>query len=162
RPEILRNDNAVNSERWREIERLYHSALERPPRDREAFLESECPNDESLRLEVLALLNDEASADDFLEEPAPRIAAQLMTGPPAVSCYRVRRRRYAPGLGKRKTQLAPDGRVADRRRRWARGSAPGRHFASRHQAREHSDYEERLRQIGGFRFGEASRARDIR
>jgi serine/threonine protein kinase len=71
----------VNPERWREIERLYHSAMERPPRDREAFLESECANDDSLRIEVQALLSREGSADDFLEEPAAAIAAQMVTDP---------------------------------------------------------------------------------
>ena len=75
----------MNPERWREIERLYHLALERPPREREAFLESECSNDESLRIEVRALLNHnrEASSDNFLEEPAAAIAAQMVTEPSA-------------------------------------------------------------------------------
>ena len=71
----------MNPERWREIERLYHAALERPPRDREVFLLSECRNDDSLRIEVQALLNRGESADDFLEEPAAAIAARMVTDP---------------------------------------------------------------------------------
>jgi eukaryotic-like serine/threonine-protein kinase len=69
----------VNPERWIEIERLYHSALERPLRDRAAFLESQCGNDDSLRNEVEALLNREASPNDFLDKPAVAIAAQMTT-----------------------------------------------------------------------------------
>ena len=47
----------MNPERWRHIERLYRSALERPSREREAFLESECRGDEDLRLDVQSRLN---------------------------------------------------------------------------------------------------------
>jgi hypothetical protein len=54
----------VNPERWREIERLYHSAPERPSREREAFLERECRSDDGLRLEVQALLSRAASAEN--------------------------------------------------------------------------------------------------
>ena len=100
------NDNAVNPERWREIERLHHSALERPLRERDAFLESECRNDESLRVEVRALLKREASAVDFLEEPAAAIAAQMAAEPPGavltglrLGAYAVQAQLGAGGMG---------------------------------------------------------------
>ena len=54
-----------------------------------------------------------------------------------------------------KRALAADRRAADRRGRRARGGARGRHPAPRHQAREHPGHEERLREAGGFRAGEA-------
>ena len=60
----------MNPERWRQIERIYHVALERPPREREAFLKNECHGDEGLRLEVHSLLFRAASAKNFLDEPA--------------------------------------------------------------------------------------------
>jgi hypothetical protein len=41
----------VEPERWRQIERLYESALEHPESDRVAFLERVCA-DEELRREV--------------------------------------------------------------------------------------------------------------
>ncbi|OFW25943.1 MAG: hypothetical protein A3H97_12485 [Acidobacteria bacterium RIFCSPLOWO2_02_FULL_65_29] len=47
----------MTPERSRHIERLYHAALERPSREREAFLENECRGDEDLRLEVRSLLS---------------------------------------------------------------------------------------------------------
>jgi Tol biopolymer transport system component len=71
----------VNPERWRHIERLYHSALERPSLEREAFLESECRGDDDLRLEVQALLTRAASAENFLDAPAAAVAAQMVSQP---------------------------------------------------------------------------------
>jgi serine/threonine protein kinase/tetratricopeptide (TPR) repeat protein len=70
----------VDPERWRQIERICHAALERPPHEREAFLEGECRGDEDLRIEVQSLLNRAASAEDFLGEPAAAVAARSMTG----------------------------------------------------------------------------------
>jgi serine/threonine protein kinase/Tol biopolymer transport system component len=73
----------VNPERWRHIERLYHSALERPSREREAFLEGECRGDEDLRLEVQALLSRAATAENVLDRPAAAVAAQMVSQPGA-------------------------------------------------------------------------------
>ena len=71
----------MTPERWRHIERLYHSALERPAREREAFLESECHGDDDLRLEVQALLSRASSAETFLDSPAAAVAAQMVSQP---------------------------------------------------------------------------------
>ncbi len=73
----------MDPERWRHIERLYHSALEQPLHEREAFLESECRGDETLRRDVQALLNRASSAEDFLARPAPDMAAQMLSEPAA-------------------------------------------------------------------------------
>ena len=73
----------MDPERWRHIERLYHSALERPSRERDAFLESECRGDDGLRLEVQALLSRAASAENFLDRPAADVAAQMLSQPAA-------------------------------------------------------------------------------
>ena len=74
----------MNPERWRQIERLYHSALERPSREREAFLDSECRGDEDLRLEVRSLLSRAASAENVLDRPAAAaVAAQMVSQPAA-------------------------------------------------------------------------------
>jgi serine/threonine protein kinase len=69
----------VDPERWRHIERLYHSALERPSRERDAFLATECRGDDGLRLEVQALLSRVASAENFLDRPAPDVAAEMLS-----------------------------------------------------------------------------------
>ena len=66
----------MKPERWQQIERLCHAALERDESKREAFLEEACRGDESLRREVNFLLEQEAEAKDFLEAPALEVAAQ--------------------------------------------------------------------------------------
>jgi hypothetical protein len=54
------------AERWDEVERLYHSACERKPEERMAFLDG-ATDDEELRAEVASLLANEADAAQFLE-----------------------------------------------------------------------------------------------
>jgi eukaryotic-like serine/threonine-protein kinase len=43
-------------ERWRQIERLYHAALDQTPERRPAFLEEACGDDDELLREVESLL----------------------------------------------------------------------------------------------------------
>jgi eukaryotic-like serine/threonine-protein kinase len=74
----------MDPERFSRIERLYHSALERSSRERDAFLERECRGDDGLRREVQALLNRAASAEEFLHTPAFRVAAQMLSQPAPV------------------------------------------------------------------------------
>jgi Tol biopolymer transport system component len=62
----------VEPERWRQIERLYESALEHPQNDRLAFLERVC-EDEELRREVASLLARHDAAANFIEVPAMKI-----------------------------------------------------------------------------------------
>jgi eukaryotic-like serine/threonine-protein kinase len=65
-------------ERWRQVERLYHSALSVPPDRRDEFLKHECPEDADLRTEVESLLACESSAEGFIESPAFDVAARLL------------------------------------------------------------------------------------
>ena len=60
----------MTPERWREIERLYHAALERSAEERAAFLTEACGDDGALRREVESLLEYHARAGDFIERPA--------------------------------------------------------------------------------------------
>jgi serine/threonine protein kinase/tetratricopeptide (TPR) repeat protein len=55
------------AERWTEVERLYHSARERAPEQRRAFLETACGGDEQLLHEVESLLLNDELATGFLE-----------------------------------------------------------------------------------------------
>ena len=72
---------AIESERLRQIEELYHLAGERTPGEREAFLKEVCANDAELLRDVLALL-----AQDYvsgpLERPAIELAASLLNDTP--------------------------------------------------------------------------------
>ncbi|HKC56619.1 MAG TPA: protein kinase [Vicinamibacterales bacterium] len=95
----------MNPERWREIERIYHLAQDRPPHEREVFLDSECDGDERLRLELALLLRRTPSAESFLTEPALAIAAQSIGDaaravlPDQIGRYRVTGKLGEGGMG---------------------------------------------------------------
>ena len=63
-------------ERWLELERLYHAALQRAPAQRNAYLQLSCGADTNLRREIEGLLALEERSRDFLETPALEIAAR--------------------------------------------------------------------------------------
>jgi serine/threonine protein kinase len=64
-------------ERWQQIEKLFHSALEREPAERAAFLIRACGGDESLRRAVESLLAHHEQANSFIEAPATTVAAAI-------------------------------------------------------------------------------------
>lgn len=68
----------MNAERWRKIEQLYHSALERETSQREDFIQRACGEDESLLQEVRSLLAQSEAQGSFLEAPALDIAARAV------------------------------------------------------------------------------------
>jgi serine/threonine protein kinase/tetratricopeptide (TPR) repeat protein len=68
----------VEPERWRQIERLYHSALELEESQRPRFLERSCAGDESLQREVESLLAQREEGESFLESPALGVAAKAL------------------------------------------------------------------------------------
>src|SRR5262245_24824100 len=78
----------MEPESWREIERLYESALDHPESDRLAFLERVCA-DEELRREVGSLLAHEDAAADFIEVPAMKIepASSVHNEEPATQTF---------------------------------------------------------------------------
>jgi len=65
-------------ERWERIGRLYGSALERKPEDREAYLARACQGDADLRQELSALLAAEEEANGFLGAPALEVTARSL------------------------------------------------------------------------------------
>jgi eukaryotic-like serine/threonine-protein kinase len=67
-------------ERWEQIDRLFHSALEREAGERAAFLAQACEGDESLRQEVESLIGSYEESKSFIETPAGDIAAELLSG----------------------------------------------------------------------------------
>ena len=68
----------MKSERWQQIEQLYHAALEREESHWAPFLEKACGGDEPLRKEVEGLLAHEQEAGDFMEAPIPEVAAKVL------------------------------------------------------------------------------------
>src|ERR1051326_3751037 len=69
----------MNPDRWKQIDNLLQSALERPPEERNHFLRSACAGDEALEAEVQSLLQAQLQAGHFLERPAIEVAAQALT-----------------------------------------------------------------------------------
>ena len=59
----------MEPERWNQIERFYHAALEHEPVGRAAFLAEACPEPD-LRREVESLLGFDGSDASLLERPA--------------------------------------------------------------------------------------------
>ena len=59
----------MKPERWQQLDQLFHSALEREPPERGAFLDEACGGDESLHNQVEALLapNTEYLSDGIAE-----------------------------------------------------------------------------------------------
>jgi serine/threonine protein kinase len=66
----------MQSERWQQIERLYHRALEQDAVARAAFVASKCGEDEALRKEVESLLAAGEDTEDYLETPALEVASR--------------------------------------------------------------------------------------
>jgi len=62
-------DRAMEQQRWRQIEQLYHSAKERDPGQLPAFLTEVCRGDEELRREIESLLAQDTSRDCVLDRP---------------------------------------------------------------------------------------------
>ena len=68
----------MKPEQWREINLLFHSALEREPSQRAAFLDRACAGDESLRNEVEAFIAAHDEAGNFIEAPAFVVATEML------------------------------------------------------------------------------------
>ncbi|MBI2833038.1 MAG: protein kinase, partial [Acidobacteria bacterium] len=68
----------MKDEFWCEVEELFHRALERPARDRAAFLAKACHDRPKVKQEVESLLASHEAADDFIEAPAFEVAPDLV------------------------------------------------------------------------------------
>ncbi len=68
----------MDSERWKQIDSLLQSALERPPEGRETFLRRACGGDAALEHEVRSLLTAQQEAEGFLDRPAIEVAARAL------------------------------------------------------------------------------------
>jgi tetratricopeptide (TPR) repeat protein len=66
----------MDSEQWKQLDKLLHAALQRPPNQRDAFLREACAGNGRLEREARSLLTLEHKAEGFLEKPAIEMAAQ--------------------------------------------------------------------------------------
>ena len=67
-----------DTDRWQQIEDLFHSALERATGERDSYLTAACASDADLRAQVDALLSAHGRAENPLDSPVFELAA----GPP--------------------------------------------------------------------------------
>jgi serine/threonine protein kinase/formylglycine-generating enzyme required for sulfatase activity len=75
----------LKPERWQQIEKLYHAALERKESERARFLDEACAHDAKLRREVDSLLSSHEKAEGFLDSPALDMAARTIATEQSVS-----------------------------------------------------------------------------
>src|SRR5215471_4407347 len=68
----------MTTERWQQVEQLYHAALACEESQRAAFLIKACPADGALRRQVELLLIHDQQAKDFLESPALEAVAKAL------------------------------------------------------------------------------------
>jgi len=78
-PGAERGRNLMKAERWKQVNDLFQSAVERAPGERAAFLDEACHGDESLRREVGSLLTSYERSENFIELPAFEVAPELVT-----------------------------------------------------------------------------------
>ena len=69
----------MTSQRWQDLDRLFHSALERPPEERAGFLAEACGTDEVMRRKVEALVAAHEQSGEFLDAPAFEVASSKLT-----------------------------------------------------------------------------------
>src|SRR5579862_4860798 len=85
------------TERLRQIERLYHAALEHDEADWSAFLDVECAGDEALRREVDSLLIYSKQSSTFIEAPALESVAKALAQEQGKRLANADVDRYQPG-----------------------------------------------------------------
>src|SRR5271170_3347541 len=66
----------MDSNRWKQVDNLFHAALERPPAERAEFLQQACAGDLALERDVRSLLASDQQAGSFLDSPAMEVAAR--------------------------------------------------------------------------------------
>ena len=69
----------MNAARWKKVNDLFQSAIERAPEERAAFLDESCHDDEGMRREVESLLTSHERSENFIELPAFEVAPELVT-----------------------------------------------------------------------------------
>jgi serine/threonine protein kinase len=71
----------LTPQRWEQIRQVFDGALERPAKDRAAYLRVLCARDDELRREVETLLRSSDEAGEFLETPAAHLSQFISRDP---------------------------------------------------------------------------------
>src|SRR5580698_10498655 len=70
----------MEPKRWKQVDEVLQSVLDRAPEERDAFLRKVCAGDEALEREVRSLLALWSQAGNFLARPAIEVAARAFAG----------------------------------------------------------------------------------
>ncbi len=70
----------MKPEQLERIDRIFHSALDLPPEQRDAFLDEACANDSDLRTEIESLISSHEQSGDFIQGSAADVAVLLLRG----------------------------------------------------------------------------------
>jgi eukaryotic-like serine/threonine-protein kinase len=102
----------MKAERWKQVESLLQSALDRSPQERDTFLRDACAGDEALEREVRSHLAYAGPSGSFLQNPAIELAARDFAGEhsdtredsgfaiaPIISHYQILEKLGAGGMG---------------------------------------------------------------
>src|SRR4030095_7755466 len=98
----------MTPERWKQIDELAQSALERAGDERAGFLDVACGGDSALRREVESQIAYQHQISKFLEEPAFKHVAELIANPQTetesmegrtISHYSIQRKLGEGGMG---------------------------------------------------------------
>jgi serine/threonine protein kinase/tetratricopeptide (TPR) repeat protein len=93
----------MRTDRWQKIESLYHTARERRPEERHAYLESACNGDVDIMHEVESLLQHDELAASFLETDASGARVAVGTASVAsgerIGAYAIEEFLRAGGMG---------------------------------------------------------------
>ncbi|HTL79939.1 MAG TPA: protein kinase [Candidatus Babeliales bacterium] len=76
----------MNAERWKQVNDLFQSTVERRPEERSAFLDEVC-HDQSVRREVESLLTSHQRAENFIELPAFEATPELVPNDSEVALF---------------------------------------------------------------------------
>ena len=97
----------MDPQRWKQVDDLLQSALDRAPEERDVFLREACGGDEALEREVRSFLTLDARAQGFMARPAIDLAPNAFDVEepsgipigPAISHYRVIEKLGGGGMG---------------------------------------------------------------